>query len=385
MTNTSDPQVGLLIHSLRPDTVDSTLDRNRYLWCIKKSSLKKHVQELPGNKKREELQTHWNRLATEKVRRDPLISPVLFAFFLGMYDQDCPLSTLYGIVPAHRKIVKCLRRWWASCVTTDGVFASRVAQVVFPAPTGININMMPVVLGEACSVPQEYWHYLPLLCACPLSRSDWGYVGYLTIQESVILEENATQRRTGLHTDSPGLQARPQHGGNRTAVQIVSDFPATLAWGRGYFDTDAVNGQYDGGIFLASNVAASTRVWNARVMRDEAIGSLGDVEHLRSCLGQGYVLDAGEMVWITDKTPHESLPLKAGTYRQFFRLVTSQIGGWYAKHSTPNPLGVQPGVVPTEYSTPWYRLSERKVAPVEILDYDKFEQECVALKGGWFE
>ena len=50
----------------------------------------------------------------------------------------------------------------------------------------------------------------------------------------------------------------------------------------------------------------------------------------------------GEMVWITDCTPHESLPLKAGTSRQYFRLVTSEVSVWYADHSTPNPLGIKP-------------------------------------------
>merc|ERR1712107_790288 len=42
------------------------------------------------------------------------------------------------------------------------------------------------------------------------------------------------------------------------------------------------------------------------------------------------------------RTPHESLPLKTGAFRQFFRLVTSQVSLWYADHSTPNPLGVKP-------------------------------------------
>ena len=31
-----------------------------------------------------------------------------------------------------------------------------------------------------------------------------------------------------------------------------------------------------------------------------------------------------------------------GSYRQFFRLVTSQVSLWYKDHSTPNPLGVKP-------------------------------------------
>ena len=59
-------------------------------------------------------------------------------------------------------------------------------------------------------------------------------------------------------------------------------------------------------------------------------------------IGKGESLDAGEVVWMTDCTPHESLPLKAGTSRQYFRLVTSDVSVWYADHSTPNPLGIVP-------------------------------------------
>ena len=29
-------------------------------------------------------------------------------------------------------------------------------------------------------------------------------------------------------------------------------------------------------------------------------------------------------------------------YRQFFRLVSSEVSLWYRDHSTPNPLGVLP-------------------------------------------
>ena len=54
-------------------------------------------------------------------------------------------------------------------------------------------------------------------------------------------------------------------------------------------------------------------------------------------------LEANELIWMTDTTPHESLPLEPGTYRQYFRLVTSDVSVWYAKHSTPNPKGIKPG------------------------------------------
>ena len=61
---------------------------------------------------------------------------------------------------------------------------------------------------------------------------------------------------------------------------------------------------------------------------------------------------------MTDRTPHASMPLKAGTPRQFFRLVAGDIDRWYAAHSTPNPLGTQP--------------------KAQIVDYDKFTGRPVA-------
>jgi len=97
-----------------------------------------------------------------------------------------------------------------------------------------------------------------------------------------------------------------------------------------------------GGIYIASNVAHSTRVWDCRVHASE-VGRLGNVEHLQDFLPeQGIDLKPKRLYWLTDRTPHESLPLKKGAFRQFFRLVTSQVGLWFADHSTPNPLGVKP-------------------------------------------
>ena len=49
---------------------------------------------------------------------------------------------------------------------------------------------------------------------------------------------------------------------------------------------------------------------------------------------------------MTDKTPHESLPVpvSAGNNvcRQYFRLVLGPVSAWFAEHSTPNPLGTVP-------------------------------------------
>jgi len=49
---------------------------------------------------------------------------------------------------------------------------------------------------------------------------------------------------------------------------------------------------------------------------------------------------------MTDKTPHESLPIRSAddkiVYRQYFRLVVGDISAWFADHSTVNPMGIVP-------------------------------------------
>jgi len=96
-----------------------------------------------------------------------------------------------------------------------------------------------------------------------------------------------------------------------------------------------------GGIYLSSSLQSSCRAWNCSVGHP-AIGRL-DIEHMREALpGPGEELEAGQLYWLTDRTPHESLPLSKGGYRQFFRLVTSKVSFWNRDHSTPNPLGVRP-------------------------------------------
>ena len=98
---------------------------------------------------------------------------------------------------------------------------------------------------------------------------------------------------------------------------------------------------------MASNIEDSCQVWNCALQSgadgSEIIGNLGDVEHLRDVLpGPPELLQANHVYWITDRTPHESLPLKEGTYGQFFRFVTSEVSLWFEEHSTKNPLGVVP-------------------------------------------
>ena len=102
---------------------------------------------------------------------------------------------------------------------------------------------------------------------------------------------------------------------------------------------------------MASNVTNSTKVWNCEIQNlDQVVDQYGGLEHnfVSSFLRHpGNNLQQGEMCWMTDRTPHASMPLKKGTKRSYFRLVTSQVSAWYEEHSTKNPYGVVPpnGVV----------------------------------------
>ena len=59
------------------------------------------------------------------------------------------------------------------------------------------------------------------------------------------------------------------------------------------------------------------------------------------------------------------MPLETSTYRQFFRLVSSEVSLWYRDHSTPNPLGVQPDPALTKVVV-GDKFSEEGVEVVEV-------------------
>eukprot|EP00931_Biecheleriopsis_adriatica_P061118 TRINITY_DN3673_c0_g1_i1.p1 TRINITY_DN3673_c0_g1~~TRINITY_DN3673_c0_g1_i1.p1 ORF type:complete len:355 (+),score=38.18 TRINITY_DN3673_c0_g1_i1:65-1129(+) len=216
----------------------------------------------------------------------------------------------------------------------------------FPPPQGININMMPFIQGDKSSIPEEFQHYWPLIRLCRKNGCNGGAdtfnpgkeIGYLTIHES-LTAPGQSHRRPGIHTEAPGLMML-----SPGLVEINPGWGGGQAWGQD-------------GIYMASNVSDSLKVWPVK-LRNEVIGHMGDCEHLRSLLGDGSTVQAGELIWLTDHTPHESLPLETEAYRQYFRVVVGTVSVWYSKHSTANRLGVEPN--PDE---------------TKILDEDKFAMD----------
>jgi hypothetical protein len=187
------------------------------------------------------------RAAQPLPGRGPTLNTVLRLLLIGVRDDGSSLAIL-----RRGDARQMLRLVWAyvsaashAAIELDGTFF-KTAVVTrpdeWPKHTGIDINMMPFVMGKADkTLPKQLHGYLPLLARLPLPDSELGRVGYLTVQESEV-EAGATQRRPGLHTESPGWLHRPG-----TLAHTVRE---NAGWGGGSYHSDL----YEGGIFMASNV-----------------------------------------------------------------------------------------------------------------------------------
>ena len=190
---------------------------------------------------------------------------------------------------------------------------------LFPPPTGVNVNMMPFQLTRCKeTLPEELHGYIALIQNCMIPKAWRRRCMYITIQESFV-KRGECQRRPGLHIERPLVT-----GGGRVLIGPQ--------WGGGYHDKDA-DMPVDG-IYMASTVPGSCRVFPVAVEDPaSATDAHGGVEHLRARLGPG--VDVDGLVWLTDRTPHESLPAKEDGYRQFFRVCL--VRG--AQHGQPGSRG----------------------------------------------
>lgn len=270
----------------------------------------------------------------------------------GTLDVENPLAVLRGNALVLNDVFRRVEeheRFLASHVeTTPDAF--RIRDVVrFPEPQGLNINMMPIMLhDDGASLPDDCKGYLPLIQSILVLPHRPAKVAYLTIHESLV-PAGATQRRAGLHVERPGALAGGAGGRLSTpptgAAPYDHDYMeseyARLAWGLGEWGTDGLPVD---GIYMVSSVDDSCAVYPCLISDPhEVTDAHGGLEHMRHHLPEDpRRLKAGELCWITDKTPHEALPTPEQTPRQFFRLVVGRISVWHAKHNTPNPLGITP-------------------------------------------
>ena len=189
------------LHCIRPDWLHQIKERSYYLYPTRSDE---HYDALV------ELAEHGNdHINLKKEDEGPAtrgrINDIFYTVIVGLYDEESPLHMLNGHITILEHIFQYVREWWRKHIITGGVYASTVGRLAFPKPTGIKINMMPIVMGQTASIPKEYHAYIPLLLACPIARDDWNQVGYLTIHESMVEDEGVSQRRGGIHTETPGL------------------------------------------------------------------------------------------------------------------------------------------------------------------------------------
>ena len=189
----------------------------------------------------------------------PVLNPILKVILEGVYDEDCSLSAFRGCPHIVMKIWIDVKNFWKAKIIQPSKkneefspsewykwHRNSVKEFVkdsfkselfftplylwhfsnkktysFPKSTNININMMPFKVGtdfKSCQLPEYIKPYWPLISAClepQMARASWhmwptesipsdvGKVYYLTIQESYV-EKGKSQRRPGLHVDSPG-------------------------------------------------------------------------------------------------------------------------------------------------------------------------------------
>lgn len=201
----------------------------------------------------------------------------------------------------------------------DYVSFASCGQIEFPPLKNRNVNMMPFVFGQKKSLPSDLQLYFDCIEKCPYHEDEKGNIGYLTVHESHI-QAGSAQRREGLHIEQPGV-IDTTNTKNSPAFKPGEEH----YWGCGVFYSPD---EYKGGIFFASNVDNTSAIYNALVDTKQKIGIVdrhGGCEHLRQLIGPPTLLKANELIWMTDRTPHEALVQKKEGVRQFFRVVTSKV------------------------------------------------------------
>jgi len=197
-----------------------------------------------------------------------------------------------------------------------------VADIQFPEFRGSMVNMMPIISGDPDSVPAFLKGYLPLIEKANFEK---GKTAYLTVTESLV-KPGETQRRPGLHTDGTAIF---NWGGGGWGGGAPAPTPAPAP-------APAPKPPEKKGIFMASS-DGRCRVFDCFTYDVDGQGSL-----LKEPEAPSFLMKPSGLYWMTDRTPHESLPSLQHHSRQFYRLVSDEVGIWWARHSTANPLGVQP-------------------------------------------
>lgn len=194
-----------------------------------------------------------------------------------------------------------------------------VGEVSLPEFSGVRVMMLPVIIGKDESLPdfvENYKETFRQMCAATQAGKHTGKVGYLTIDEKVVVP-GTTHRRGGLHVD--GIYQGGAGG-----------------WGGGGGSWGSVGN----GMLTVSN-PAGCRAYRQNF--DGWPGFEGECDHLADQCDptKATLFEPNTLYWVDGLCVHESVPMESATRRQFVRLSLPSCGPWFEGY-TENPLGVMP-------------------------------------------
>lgn len=194
-------------------------------------------------------------------------------------------------------------------------------QINFPAFSGVRCLMMPYIQGDPSSVPNQYLAYREIISSVFMRKGD---IGFLTIDESIAAN------------GKPHRGARAKFG--RALHTEAGRRPGEIyAWGGGgWGESHDVTLDPNVEILLSNNLDDSCAIWDATHEKTSLDGDIGH-ESGKYPYGDAILMKAGEIFRIGILTPHESLPVKGDTKRQFLRIVSSGVHG-REPYFTTNPL-----------------------------------------------
>lgn len=192
----------------------------------------------------------------------------------------------------------------------------------FPEYTGTRCLMMPYIQGDSTSLPERFQAYAPFVDEYALEP---GQIGFLTIDESPAkagIPHRGARAKFGraLHTEAGMARGHycwgtPRWGFNDNEWNVTLDF--------------------DTRVLLCNNIDSSCAVWDAVEHHTSPDGDIGDRAE-QYPYEDAHFMDAGEVVEIGILTPHESMPLRTDSNRQFLRIVSSGVHG-REPYFTSNP------------------------------------------------
>ncbi len=213
--------------------------------------------------------------------------------------------------------------------------------IEFPEYQGVRCYMMPVIQGDASSLPFHLIQYHEIIDALALP-GERGEIGYLTIDESEVAA-GASQRGYGanertIHTEACLHGDIAAWGGGWTwgkpspspKPEPKPPVKTQVTWG-----ADAVLLDPNLRALIANSIDDTCMVWDSEV-RDTTPD--GDLSHIadRFPRNEGRLMKACELIEIGIFTPHECIRQAAASKRQFLRLVGKGVHG-RAEYFTKNP------------------------------------------------